>query len=254
MYSTLILLTVASALQWPSLPIVRLFRKLAISTSIGYNSLRNTLLPVVPHPAALSPNQIVQTKKYPLVSSNLISTYPSLGSNTVISKSAGSSFVRDAVRSVGPSVARIDCEKEISPLLAMFSENFKEGDSIKVSGSGIVVSSDGYLLTNAHVVDGSKRIIITLASGRSYKATLVSSDELTDLAVIKADVGGETLSKAPIGDSSALVSGDWVIAVGCPVGLDFTVTLGVVSNPKRSASEVGAPHMRGSFIQTDAGN
>lgn len=124
-------------------------------------------------------------------------------------------------------------------MLALFSENFKEGDLIKISGSGIVVSTDGYLLTNAHVVDGSKRIIITLSNGRAYKASLVSSDELSDLAVLKADVGSDVLQKAPIGDSSALVSGDWVIAVGCPVGLDFTVTLGVVSNPKRSAAEVG---------------
>lgn len=123
---------------------------------------------------------------------------------------------------------------------------------MKISGTGIVVSSDGYLLTNAHVVEGSKKMFITLSNGRAYKASLVSCDELTDLAVIKADVGTETLLKAPFGDSSQLVSGDWVIAVGCPVGLDFTVTVGVVSNPKRSATEVGAPHMRGTFIQTDA--
>lgn len=140
------------------------------------------------------------------------------------SKPAGSSFVRDAVKVVGPSVVRIDCEKEIPPLLAMFSESLKEGETLKISGTGIVVSSDGFLLTNAHVVDGAKKIIVTLASGRAYKASVVSSDELTDLAVLRADIGAETLSKAPIGDSSALVSGDWVIAVGCPVGLDFTVS------------------------------
>jgi S1-C subfamily serine protease len=156
------------------------------------------------------------------------------------------------VKIVGPSVTRIDCEKEIPPMLAMFNDNYKEGDLIKISGTGVVVSSDGFVLTNAHVVDGSKKIVVTLANGRAYKATLISSDELTDLAVLRADVGTDSLQKAPIGDSSILVSGDWVIAVGCPVGLDFTVTLGVVSNPKRSAAEVGAPHMRGSFIQTDA--
>jgi S1-C subfamily serine protease len=61
-----------------------------------------------------------------------------------------------------------------------------------------------------------------------------------------------SLKPAPLGDSSALQSGDWVIAVGCPVGLDFTVTLGIVSNPKRSSVEVGAPHLKGSYIQTDA--
>lgn len=165
-----------------------------------------------------------------------------------------SSFVRDAVRVVGPAVVRIDCEREIPPFMSLFGggENFREGDTIKVSGSGIVVSSDGFLLTNAHVVEQAKKVTITLSNGRSFKAHVVASDELTDLAVLKATVGTETLPKAPMGDSSNLHSGDWVIAVGCPVGLDFTVTLGIVSSPKRSAYEVGAPHLKGSYIQTDA--
>ena len=96
---------------------------------------------------------------------------------------------------------------------------------------------------------------ITLSNGRSFKARVVASDEFTDLAVIKVDVEKEyncQLVKAPIGDSSSLQAGDWVIAVGCPVGLDFTVTLGVVSSPRRSANEVGAPHLKGNYIQTDA--
>lgn len=65
-------------------------------------------------------------------------------------------------------------------------------------------------------------------------------------------MGSDVLPEAPIGDSSQLSSGDWVIAVGCPQGLDFTVTLGIVSNPQRSATEIGAPQMKGMFIQTDA--
>ena len=203
-------------------PLFKVIKNIATSSSIGYLSLRNSLTLPKPFQFPHSDSMMVKADPPPPLSS----------------KSTGSSFVRDAVRAVGPSVARIDCEKEIPPMLALFNENFKEGDLIKISGSGIVVSTDGYLLTNAHVVDGSKRIIITLSNGRAYKASLVSSDELSDLAVLKADVGADSLQKAPIGDSSALVSGDWVIAVGCPVGLDFTVTLGVVSNPKRSAAEV----------------
>jgi len=73
---------------------------------------------------------------------------------------------------------------------------------------------------------------VSLANGRTYKASVVALDELTDLALIKAEVGKDELAVAPMGDSSTLQSGDWVIAVGCPVGLDFTVTLGIVSNPK----------------------
>ena len=162
---------------------------------------------------------------------------------------AGSQFVRDAVRNVGPSVVRIDCDREISPLMSLFSENnLKEGDIVKVSGTGIVVTTDGYILTNAHVIDNAKRVTISLSNGRTFKADVVASDEFTDLAVIKANINKEQsleFPQAPLGDSSSLQAGDWVIAVGCPVGLDFTVTLGVVSSPKRSASEVGAPHLKG---------
>jgi S1-C subfamily serine protease len=160
----------------------------------------------------------------------------------------GSSFVRDSVNLVGPSVVRVDCERTMHSMMGIFQDI----ETAKVSGSGFIVSSDGYMLTNAHVVDGTSRITVSLASGRTYRADLVALDELTDLALLKADVGKEKLPVAPMGDSTTLQSGDWVIAVGCPVGLDFTVTLGIVSNPKRSAFEVGAPHMKGAFIQTDA--
>lgn len=167
-----------------------------------------------------------------------------------------SSFVREAVRSVGPSVVRIDCERDIPQMVTMFApENFREGDTMKVSGSGFVVSSDGFILTNAHVVEGAKKTTISLSNGRSFKAVVVALDELTDLAVLKAEVtpsDSKYLTIAPLGDSAKLQSGDWVIAVGCPVGLDFTVTLGIVSSPKRSAMEVGATHLKGSYIQTDA--
>jgi S1-C subfamily serine protease len=163
------------------------------------------------------------------------------------------SFIRDAVKLVGPSVVRVDCEREISTLMTLLNpEAFKEGDTIKVSGSGIAVSTDGYLLTNSHVVQQAKSVTVTLSNGRSFKANVVAFDELTDLAVLKAEIGYYALPKAPLGDSSSLQSGDWVIAVGCPVGLDFTVTLGIVSSPKRSAFEVGAVNLKGTYIQTDA--
>ena len=149
---------------------------------------------------------------------------------------------------MGPSVVRVDCERDASA----FMSNAFEGDTVKVSGSGIVVTTDGYLLTNSHVIQGAKSLTVTLSNGRTFKAAVVSFDELTDLAVLKADVGFYSLPVAPMGDSSSLASGDWVIAVGCPVGLDFTVTLGIVSSPKRSAFEVGASNLKGTYIQTDA--
>jgi hypothetical protein len=160
-------------------------------------------------------------------------------------RGASSNFVREAVKVVGPSVVRVDCEREISPFMSMFAPDaYRDGDTIKVSGSGIVVTANGYLMTNSHVVQGAKSLTVTLSNGRTFKAAVVAFDELTDLAVLKADVGFVSLPVAPMGDSSSLASGDWVIAVGCPVGLDFTVTLGIVSSPKRSAFEVGAVNLK----------
>jgi serine protease Do len=84
-------------------------------------------------------------------------------------------------------------------------------------------------MTNAHVVEGGKRTTVSLANGRTYKAKCVACDELTDLAVLKVDLpksDARNLATAPLGDSSSLQSGDWVIAVGCPVGLDFSCRYG----------------------------
>ena len=211
--------------------------------------------------SSLVPLKSVHSSSYPSSGhANIDSTRSSVSRYPTPSKKSdrpiivpSNSFVRDAVQQVGPSVVRVDCEREIPPLLSLFNPGaFKDGDTIKVSGSGIVVSSDGYLLTNSHVVQSAKTLTVTFSNGRTFKAVVVAFDELTDLAVLKADTGYYSLPSAPLGDSSLLQSGDWVIAVGCPVGLDFTVTLGIVSSPKRSAHEVGATNLRGTYIQTDA--
>jgi S1-C subfamily serine protease len=191
---------------------------------------------------------------------------PGFGAITARDRKMGtSSFVRDAVRTVGSAVVRVDCEREVSPMQMMLQPGmYQEGDTIKVSGSGFVASTgeeDGrggggvLILTNQHVIDSSKKSTVSLANGRTYRCSVVAEDELTDLAVLKVDVPVEEakqLALAPLGDSSTLQSGDWVIAVGCPVGLDFSCSLGIVSSPLRSASEVGATHLKGTYIQTDA--
>jgi len=164
-------------------------------------------------------------------------------------------FVRKAAQKVAASVVRIDGEREAIPVLPTSLDQLLPGEVFKVAGSGLIMTSEGYILTNAHVVDQTKKLSVTLANGRTFKATTIQSDELTDLAVLKVETKGFAeckLTPALLGDSSTLHSGDCVVAVGCPVGLDFTVTSGVVSNPKRSAAEVGAHNMKGNFIQTDA--
>eukprot|EP00871_Galdieria_phlegrea_P002634 jgi/Galph1/3371/GphlegSOOS_G2020.1 len=176
------------------------------------------------------------------------------------------SFVTHAVKAVGPSVVRIDTERKIStandPLLddpflkKFFGDEFQKQlpreRTERGQGSGFIISKDGLILTNAHVVKNAEKVTVTLTDGRAYIGSVKGTDELLDLAVIRIDPKGRELPVAPLGNSSALQVGDWVIALGNPVGLDNTVTLGIVSSLNRSAAEVGIPEKKIDFIQTDA--
>jgi len=115
------------------------------------------------------------------------------------------------------------------------------------AGSGVIISSDGYILTNNHVVEGAKEVTVTLANKKEYKARVVGRDPKTDLAVLKIKAKKPLLSAA-MGDSEHLKVGDWVVAIGNPFGLSHTVTSGIVSAKGRV---IGAgPY--DDFIQTDA--
>ncbi len=119
-------------------------------------------------------------------------------------------------------------------------------------GSGVIVSEDGYILTNNHVIKRADKITVTLADGKNYEATLVGRDDAeengggTDLAVIKIDAKG--LPVLPFGDSDSLEVGEWVIAIGTPLNLSQTVTRGIVSAKERQSGIT----TYGNFIQTDA--
>ncbi|NYT81861.1 DegQ family serine endoprotease [Alcaligenaceae bacterium] len=110
-------------------------------------------------------------------------------------------------------------------------------------GSGFIISADGYILTNNHVVAKSNGIFVTLTSGKEYKAKVIGTDPRTDVALIKIDAEG--LTPLPIGDSTKLKKGQWVLAIGSPFGLDSTVTSGIVSAINRDTGDY-LP-----FIQTD---
>jgi serine protease Do len=125
---------------------------------------------------------------------------------------------------------------------------FQEG-----SGSGFVVSKDGYILTNNHVVDGSDQVMVRLLDRREFKAKIVGTDPNTDLAVLKIEA--KNLVPAPLGNSGAARVGEWVLAVGNPLGdnLTFTVTSGIISAKGRSLSLPGqSDRTIQDFIQTDA--
>ncbi len=110
-------------------------------------------------------------------------------------------------------------------------------------GSGFVISSDGYVMTNHHVVEGSEQITVTLADKREFNARLIGSDQRTDVALLKIEASG--LPAVRIGDPNQLRVGEWVIAIGSPFGLESTVTAGIVSAKARETGEF-LP-----FIQTD---
>ena len=116
----------------------------------------------------------------------------------------------------------------------------------EASGSGVIISADGYIVTNNHVVDGADELTVTLNDNREFNARIIGTDKTTDLALIKID--GKNLPTLPIGDSEKLKVGEWVIAVGNPFNLNNTVTAGIVSAKARSLYANGVE----SFIQTDA--
>lgn len=121
----------------------------------------------------------------------------------------------------------------------------------EATGSGVIISPDGYIVTNNHVVNGADELTVTLNDNREYSARIIGTDPNTDLALIK--VNGKNLPTLPIGDSDNLKVGEWVLAVGNPYNLSSTVTAGIVSAKARSMGEEGSngPQIS-SFIQTDA--
>ena len=127
---------------------------------------------------------------------------------------------------------------------------FVEPDQ-KASGSGVIISSDGYIATNNHVVNGATNIVVTLNNRRNYTAKVIGTDPNTDLALIKID--GKDLPVMNIGNSDDVKLGQWVLAIGYPLNLDVTVTQGIVSAKSRNIginTQASAPVE--SFIQTDA--
>ncbi len=140
---------------------------------------------------------------------------------------------------------------EDNPLNEFFKHFFEEGPGtserqIQSLGSGFIISPDGYILTNAHVVKGADKIIVRMIDHREKSATVVGLDERSDVALLKLEA--DKLPTVKIGDSDKLEVGEWVLAIGSPFGLEYTVTQGIVSALGRSLpSDTYVP-----FIQTDA--
>ncbi|MEV6620387.1 trypsin-like peptidase domain-containing protein [Amycolatopsis sp. NPDC051106] len=124
---------------------------------------------------------------------------------------------------------------KVTPSVVQINVTTGQGEAI---GSGVILTSDGRILTNAHVVDGAQNVVITTSDGKKYQASVVGADTKADIAVVQAQNAGG-LTAATLGDSSKLIVGQEVIAIGSPGGLQNTVTTGIVSALNRNLSDIG---------------
>ena len=162
-----------------------------------------------------------------------------------------------AYRKAGPAVVNISTEKIVSGRVGLFGRDpfadiFRRPMRQKSAGSGVIVHSDGYVVTNAHVVSRALQITIQLADKTRYEAKVISSDSTHDLAILKIELPkGKTLPHLPIGRSDDLMVGETVIAIGNPMGFESTLTTGVISATDRKLAFEGNVEY-GGLIQTDA--
>ena len=191
----------------------------------------------------------------------ILSTQPAIAaSQNVYSDNPVVQIVKDA----SPAVVNIDVEamSKRSALPAPFQDNplfeqffgeefkkFSRSVPMKGRGSGFIVSKDGQILTNNHVIDGADKITVTLSDGKTYEAEVLGKDPTYDLAVIKIKPDSDLVT-LELGDSESIEVGEWVVAIGNPFGLEHTVTVGVISAKNRSihARDINFD----GFLQTDA--
>ncbi|MCG9890548.1 MAG: trypsin-like peptidase domain-containing protein [Thermosynechococcaceae cyanobacterium MS004] len=175
-------------------------------------------------------------------------------------------FITGVVEAVGPAVVRIDAATTVrrspqafnNPLLEeFFGSGFRDSQRPTPRsrvrqgvGSGFITTANGEIVTNAHVVSGADSVTVTLKDGRTFEGKVLGADSLTDVAVIK--IQAQNLPTVKLGDSNELRPGEWAIAIGNPLGLDNTVTEGIISATGRTSGQVGVPDKRVNFIQTDA--
>jgi len=181
---------------------------------------------------------------------------------------SGQQAIKEAIAKVGPAVVRVDVTGVVdisSPFGDFFDDPFFRrffGEPFDIPqqqerrsvGSGLVVEYAGerLVLTNAHVVDQATTIRVTSVDSRTYDAETIGSDEQLDVAVLRLEGDTETLATAELGNSSAVEIGDWAIAIGNPLGLSYTVTMGIISAINRDISKPNGVGRYDNLIQTDA--
>lgn len=187
-------------------------------------------------------------------------TDPNTSTNvSIVPSSSNPNFVVGVVQKVGPAVVRIDASRTVvsrvpedfdDPFFQRFFGSQPRERVEQGSGSGFIINSGGQILTNSHVVNGAEIVKVKLKDGRSFDGRVMGEDPVTDVAVIKIEANN--LPTVSLGNSEVLQPGEAVIAIGNPLGLDYTVTSGIISAIGRSSSDIGATDKRVDFIQTDA--
>jgi S1-C subfamily serine protease len=177
-------------------------------------------------------------------------------------------FITQVVDKVGPAVVRINASTTVAtpqqsedgsedPFFKKFfgnrtAQRYRSGErEIKQgTGSGFIINNNGQILTNAHVVAGATKVTVTLKDGRTIDGRVKGFDRVTDVAVV--EIAQKNLPSMQIGNSDLIKPGEWAIAIGNPLGLDNTVTAGIISATGRTSNEIGATDKRVNYIQTDA--
>ncbi|MEH1932158.1 MAG: HhoA/HhoB/HtrA family serine endopeptidase [Nostoc sp.] len=211
---------------------------------------------------SLLPAKTFETQPSETQAQKTIEPNPVIVPPPIISSSGDVNFIVKVVQQVGPAVVRIDSSRTITsrvpdefndPLLRRFFGESAPQPRQRVergSGSGFIINSSGQIVTNSHVVDGADRVTVTLKDGRTFDGKVLGEDPVTDVAAVKIDANN--LPTLSVGNSDALQPGEAVIAIGNPLGLNNTVTSGIISATGRSSSDIGASDKRVDYIQTDA--
>ncbi|TVP62021.1 MAG: PDZ domain-containing protein [Nodularia sp. (in: Bacteria)] len=196
------------------------------------------------------PTRNVRNAQQPL-NPNLLAT-STANSNT----NPNVNYVTRVVQEVGPAVVRIDSTRTVAISPDPVIERFFPGqlptreEEQQGLGSGFITTADGLIFTNAHVVANADNVTVLLKDGRSFQGEVVGADSVTDVAVVK--IAATELPTVQLGNSDNLMAGEPAIAIGNPLGLDNTVTQGIISATQRSVAGLGVPTERIDFIQTDA--
>jgi len=186
---------------------------------------------------------------------------------TIVIKDEGgfSNTIAEVAKALTPAVVHIDVSGTVTQRVPEFPfgndpffryffgppQEMEREIPVQALGSGVIISKDGYIITNNHVVENADNVVVELYDGSTHEAELVGRDPSTDLAVIKIEPNAD-MRYALLGDSDECRVGEWVIAIGSPRGLDWTVTAGIISAKNRSNIGVLGPTGYEDFIQTDA--